>query len=242
MWRAALLLLLCTGAAAAAGAPAYEEPRDLSLNASGVERLVVHAGAGELRVSGAAEGDTIVAKALIRIPDRDAEEAHRIIEKDLTLELVREGSTARLEARFGKAGLFARHSGSVALEVTVPERLALEIDDGSGAIEIVGVRGDIGIDDGSGSITVRRSGGNVTIDDGSGAVTAEDIGGDLAIDDGSGEIAVRQVAGSVRIDDGSGDIIVSGVGGDLDVEEAGSGALEVTDVAGEIRRGSGGDR
>lgn len=242
MWRLALSLMLCGFAAAAAADGAYEEPRDLSLNASGVERLVVNAGAGELRVTGAAESDTIVVKALIRIPNADAEKAHRIIEDDLTLELVRDGENARLEAQF-KAGLFARQSGSVDLDVTVPERLALDIDDGSGAIEIEGVLGDIGIDDGSGSITLRSSGGNMTVDDGSGAVTVEDAGGDLVIDDGSGEIAVRRVAGSVRIDDGSGDIIVGGVAGDVDIEEAGSGTVEVGDVGGQIRRGdSPGDR
>lgn len=236
MWRFALSLLLCGIAAAASGDAAYEEPRDLSLNAAGVARLVVNAGAGDLRVTGAAESDTIVVKALIRIPNADAEKARRIIEDDLTLELVRDGDTARLEAQF-EAGLFSRESGSVDLDVTVPERLALEIDDGSGPIELDGVQGDIDIDDGSGSITVRRSGGNMTVDDGSGALTVEDAGGDLAIDDGSGEITVRRVAGSVRIDDGSGDIVVSGVAGDLDIEEAGSGGVEVSDVGGEIRRG-----
>ena len=242
MWRFALPLLLCTAAAFAAGDAAYEEPRDLSLNAEGVERLTVHVAAGSLRITGVAANDTIVAKALIRIPDADAEEARRIIEEDLTLELVRDGEAARLEAQF-KKGLFARQSGSVALDVTVPQRLALDVDDGSGPIEIGGVHGDIGIDDGSGPITLRGSGGNVTIDDGSGALAAEDTGGNLAIDDGSGEITVRRVAGSVRIDDGSGDIIVSGVAGDLDIEEAGSGGVEVSDVGGEIRRGdSPGDR
>lgn len=75
--RLAVILLLAPALSPAQPAvyPAqptvYEEPRDLSLNARGVERLEIDADAGALRVTGIAESSTIVVEARIRIPDAD---------------------------------------------------------------------------------------------------------------------------------------------------------------------------
>lgn len=231
MRTCASLILLAAGFASAAAAD-YEEVRDLSLNAEGIRALEIEAGAGSLAVTGVAESSTIVVEAIIRVPDEDPEEAREIIESGLVLSLERDGDRAVLESRFENGRWFSGDSGSVKLEVTVPAALALDIEDGSGSITVREVTGDIRIEDASGSIELVRVGGQVTIDDGSGSISAEQVGGDIRISDGSGSLAVSGVEGSVVIDDGSGGITVSGIAGDVEILEAGSGSLSITDVQG----------
>lgn len=235
MRRLAVILLLAPALLTAQPA-VYEEPRDLSLNAEGVERLEIDADAGTLRVTGIAESSTIVVQARIRVPDADPDEARRIIESDLVLSFAREGDRAVLEARFRHEEPVAGHGGSVMLEVTVPEATMLRVEDGSGALEILNVYGNVEVTDGSGAITMQQVGGTVRIDDGSGTMFLQQVGGDLSVVDGSGSLSVENVEGSVRIEDGSGGITVSGVEGDLDIPDAGRGAVEVSDIAGRIDR------
>jgi hypothetical protein len=231
------LILLAAGLSTAAAAD-YEEVRDLSLNADGISALEIDAGAGSLLVTGLAGTSTIVVEAIIRIPDQDAEGAREIIESNLVLSLERDEDRAVLEARFEDGSWFSGDSGSIQLEVTVPEALALDIVDGSGSITIRDVTADIAVEDGSGSIDLRQVGGQVTIDDGSGSISAEQVGGDITITDGSGSLKVAGVEGSVIIDDGSGSITVSGVAKDLEILESGSGSLSITDVKGRTNTGN----
>lgn len=236
MRKLTFLLVFAAGAEGAAAGD-YEEMRDLSLNAAGIGVLEIEAGAGSLVVTGVA-GSSIVVEAVIRVPDEDADGAHEIIESDLVLGLERDADRAVLTAWFEDSGWLSGHGGSVQLEVTVPEALALDIEDGSGSIAIRNVTGDIQLEDGSGSIDLRRVGGRVTIDDGSGSISAEQVGGDIRITDGSGSLKVVGVEGSVTIDDGSGSITVSGVAKDLEILEAGSGSLSFTDVQGRTDTGN----
>jgi len=60
--------------------------------------------------------------------------------------------------------------------VRVPESMALDIEDRSGSISIINVRGDISIDDGSGGIVVRNAGALNIKESGSGSVHTEGIG------------------------------------------------------------------
>jgi hypothetical protein len=226
------VMLILLAAALPAAAADYEEVRDLSLNAEGIRALRIDAGAGSLSVTGVGGSSTVVVKAIVRVPDEDADEARKIIESGLVLSLERDGERAVLEARFEPGSWFSGSSGSIQLEVTVPETLALDIEDGSGSLSVLNVSGDLTLEDGSGSIDLRQVGGRVTIDDGSGSISAEQVGGDITITDGSGSLELTAVEGGVIIEDGSGSITVSGVAGDLEIRESGSGSLAISDVQG----------
>lgn len=227
----ASFILLAAGFSTAEAAD-YEEVRDLSLNAEGITALQIEAGAGSLTVTGVEESSTIAVEAIIRVPDEDPEDAREIIESRLALSLERDGDRAVLESRFEDGSWFSGDSGSIQLEVRVPAALALDIEDGSGSIAVRNVTGDIDVADGSGSIDLVQVGGRVTIDDGSGSISAEQVGGDISITDGSGSLDVSRVEGSVVIEDGSGGITVSGVAGDVEILEAGSGSLSISEVQG----------
>ena len=75
------------------------------------------------------------------------------------------------------------------LTVRVPGRTRLDIEDGSGSIDIEGV-GSMRLDDGSGSIEIENVRGDLTLVDGSGSIDVRNVEGNLIVDeDGSGQHA-----------------------------------------------------
>lgn len=231
--RGFIVMAMFTASLASAGWTDYEEIRDLDLDASDISRLSIDAGAGSMDVKGVDGLDKIVVKATIVVPDKDKEDALRVIEKDMTLTLEKKGSEAKLDARFD-SHLFGRGSDAyIVLEVSVPKGMSIGIDDGSGSIDIKDIEGDVSIDDGSGSIEVENV-AKLVIDDGSGSITVVNASGDVSIIDGSGSITISHVGGSVSIDDGSGSIKVSDVENDLVIIDGGSGGLTFSDVRGTV--------
>lgn len=233
--RGFIVMAMFVASLASAAYNDFEETRELNLDAKGIEELSIEAGAGSMDVVGVAGLDTIEVIATIVVPDADAEEAARIIQKKMRLDLDKNGAVAKLDAWFDH-GIFGFGSDAyIVLDVKVPTGMAVIIDDGSGSIDVIGTEGDLTIDDGSGSIEI-ESVANVNIDDGSGSVDIRDAAGNVSIVDGSGSITVRGVTGSVTIDDGSGGIRVTDVENDLIITDDGSGGLSFENVRGKVEQ------
>jgi DUF4097 and DUF4098 domain-containing protein YvlB len=233
------MTLFMAGLANAARAD-YEEVRELALDTGGIDRLEVDNGSGSIDITGVSGASDVTVTATIFVPDTNEEKALKKIEEDLVLVLEQDGETAVLKAYFeqGRGFFNFGDSPSVHLDIRMPEGLHLEVDDGSGSIEIGNVRGDIVLDDGSGSIKMTDVGGEVEIDDGSGSISVQGVGGDISINDGSGSITVRGVAGTVTVDDGSGGIDVSDVEEDLIIVDDGSGGLDFSNINGRVEKES----
>lgn len=234
--RAFLILGMFTASLAHAAWNGYEETRDLTLDASGIDTVEIEAGAGSLEIQGSADVDAISVTALIQVPGKKEEKALKIIESDLVLSLERNGDKAVLKGYFDSNSWGWGDNPSIRLEVQVPNRVGLEIEDGSGSVNIRDVSGDIQVEDGSGSLKMTSVGGDIRIEDGSGSISVEGVGGDISIDDGSGSITVSDVRGSVIVDDGSGDINVSDVDNDLIIKDDGSGSLNFARVNGRVEK------
>ena len=215
----------------------YQEVRELALEARGVDTVSIESGAGRLDVTGVPGANEITVTAIIEISGRDDEAARAAIASELVLSLEKDSDRAEIKAWFDDGWSWGG-SAHVHLEVTMPDGLHLEIDDGSGSTEIADVRGDIMLEDGSGSLDLVGVGGNVEIDDGSGSLTVSGVGGNLVIKDGSGSITVRGVGGSVTVDDGSGSIDVRDVEADLVIVDDGSGGLDFARIGGRVDKGS----
>jgi hypothetical protein len=234
-----------------AGSEPYTEVRNLELDASGLSEIFIDAGAGALVVNGDEGSNEIVVVATIVVDSNDPGEAVEFIEKRLQLELTSDGDRAELTVGFNPGWGWGGEA-LVDLDVRIPARLDLEVDDGSGPVKIHDVTGSVRIDDGSGAIEVVNSGavdiddgsgsislentGAVKIDDGSGSITIVAAAGDVYVEDGSGTIDIRRVGGSVTVDDGSGDIEIDDVEQNLVIEEEGSGSLRYTNVRGSVQR------
>lgn len=212
----------------------YTTVRELKLDADAIEVFEIDAGAGSMEVRGVSGLEKIVVTATVIVAESDEEEAVKLIDKKMRLSLDRAGDRAKLISTFDD-GMFGRGSNArIDLKISVPAGTAVEIDDGSGSIELIGTAADVSVDDGSGSIDAQGV-ANISIDDGSGSIDIAGVTGDVSIVDGSGSISVRSVAGSVTIDDGSGSIKVNDVEQDLIVVDDGSGGFSYSDVRGTVR-------
>jgi DUF4097 and DUF4098 domain-containing protein YvlB len=231
--RSFIVIAMFTASLAQAGWTDYEEVRNLDMAAAGISELKINAGAGSMDVTGVEGLDRITVKATIVVPGEDQDKAVKMIEKRIRLSLDKSGGDAKLDAWFESGLVSFGSSPHIALEVNVPRGMAVNIDDGSGSIDVVDVAGDVTIDDGSGSIDIRNV-AHVKIDDGSGSIDIVNAAGDVSIVDGSGSISVRHVAGSVTVDDGSGSIEVTDIDSDLIIVDDGSGSLKYADIRGVV--------
>ncbi len=233
----AIVVLFSTGISGT-----YRETKNLSLPAEDISQLRIDCGAGFLKVQGDPGLKEIQVTADIELRNVDRDEAAKILDKYLELTLRKQGRRGILRSDFEHSnsffsGLFGdRPQITIDLTVKVPQQMDLNIDDGSGFMEINNTRGDLEIDDGSGELTVKSVTGNIEIDDGSGEIIIRDVNGDVQVDDGSGEINIRKVVGTVRVDDGSGSIIIDDVEGDVIIEDDGSGGVHIANVTGKVIR------
>lgn len=210
--------LLSTQALAWNNDMTLQETKQLSLAQSKLTTLAVESGSGFLNIIGS-DTDEVTVKAEIY-----QYEPHN----NYCLSLEQNAKTAQLIANNcnNKSNSNYENQTRIDLTVSVPSSFMLEINDGSGAIEIENtadttihdgsgkivvnmISGPLTIEDGSGSIDVTNITGKVEIHDGSGSIDLSNSNADVLIHDGSGNIDVEQTTGSVTISDGSGGIYVN---------------------------------
>jgi hypothetical protein len=207
---------------------AYQEPREERIDAAGLKTLRVIARAGSLRISGQ--------------PGASAVEIHgtacassRSYLEEIRLRTTRSGSTATVEAEIPDSWGWRGGERRLDLVLAVPPGLALDVEDGSGPIDVRNVAA-AAVQDGSGEIVIEGVAGEVRITDGSGSIDVRDAGSVVIDEDGSGGITVSGVRGNVLVrDDGSGSISVREVAGDFTVEDDGSGGISHAQVHGRVR-------
>jgi DUF4097 and DUF4098 domain-containing protein YvlB len=234
---------------------AYQEVKNLSLSAEGIERLEIDCGAGFLVVSGQEGLERINAEAEIILEGRSEKNAQKFIRERVKLSLERQGNRAVLISQMKERfSVFSFRKKLINLKVYVPTNIDLGVDDGSGWLKVDNIRGKVVIEDGSGEMMAEDITGVLRIDDGSGDMEVVNIRGDVDIDDGSGSIDVEGVVGSVSVDDGSGsmtihdveeDVTVSdssgsinidGVEGNVTITDDGSGSVKISNVKGKVSR------
>ena len=243
-----LLLILLLSAplpALAWGDCDHKADRQASEGLEGVERLVIVARAGDLRLEESTDSARLSATGRACASSAELLEGTQISTR-------RSGTTLHIEADIPKT-----HGWNVQarldLEIQVPSNLPVEVEDSSGDISAEGVKlnkikdgsgdialretsGDLRIDDGSGDIRIQSHRGNIELEDGSGDARLAEIDGSVRVlEDGSGDLSMKSVSGSVEVEsDGSGDIFAGGVGGDFIVARAGSGDVRHRDVKGRV--------
>ena len=182
---------------------AYEETRELTLSAEDIEKLEIDCGSGFLKVTNNEHAQKIEVTAEIVIINVNDTEAEELLDKGMNLYLKRKGRRALLNSHFKKPLKYSfRRDPQVSINVTVrtPKNIDLDIDDGSGNIEIRNTSGELDITDGSGSIVLDHIEGDVDIDDGSGSIEVMEIEGSVVVDDGSGSININGVVNNVTIE------------------------------------------
>jgi DUF4097 and DUF4098 domain-containing protein YvlB len=196
---------------------------------------MIDCGAGFLYVSGEESLRSIEVEAEIIVKGKREKDIEDYVEKNVKLELKKQGSEAVL------VGMFKNQFPSISfrtrvinLTVKIPKNMGVEVDDGSGEVKIEHIDGNLQIDDGSGEITVRDILGDVDIDDGSGTTVVKDVTGSVTIHDGSGTIRVNDIGKNVMVSDGSGSIYIDNVVGDVIIKDDGSGSVSIKNVSGKV--------
>lgn len=217
------------------GAALAQDCKDINftLDSNDIGKLTLDVGAGSLGVIGSEDNDT-------RIQVRAqacADSRSQLEELDVLHERRGDAWVIRTdipELHFSIFSLLGgNYSARIDIDVMVPAGMLLEIDDGSGDINVRDFQGELRIEDGSGDIQISNVTGPVRIDDGSGDMELRNIDGSVEIEDGSGDIEIDGVGGDVVIeDDGSGDIDVRDVRGDFIARDTGSGDVNFRDIAG----------
>ena len=210
----------------------YEAKRDANVDARGARSARIEAAAGLLRIEGVQGISEVRVRGTARSNNRS-----RL--NDIRLIAERRGDVVFIKADMPDQNSRSwnwRDDWNTALDlvIEVPVTLALDVEDGSGDVEVRNA-GALELEDGSGNIDIRGAHGSVRVRDGSGNVMIDGVEGRVDVDDGSGEIRAKNVTGNFTVgSDGSGNIDVSGVGGTLRIEEDGSGNIDVDRVAGDF--------
>jgi hypothetical protein len=229
---ALLTIALCMAATASAdifGDCSFTEKRNVAAPAAGLSRIVIIGRAGYLHINGRRGAGEVRATGTACASSRD-------MVSDTKLTMSRSGSELRIEAETpDNNGIFS--SAKLDFDVTVPDNVALRVEDGSGDLTVDNVAG-VDLTDGSGDIVIRNVIGDLSVRDGSGDMNIDNVSGNVHISDGSGDIDVNG-AGSVEIsNDGSGSTDIRNVKHDVHIGNKGSGSVEVSDVGGNFHVGN----
>jgi hypothetical protein len=232
MRHAGLVLMLCgipALASAGWGDCENQAARQERLDGAGLRTVRVKAGAGSLRVEGRPGAVSVDAHGT-------ACASRESLLEEVQIRARRSGDVATIETDIPeRSNWLGGGEARLDLVVEVPAGVSVEIEDGSGSMDVKGVAA-AAIRDGSGELVVDSVEGEVRITDGSGGITVRDAGSVVIEEDGSGGIDISNVRGNVTVrDDGSGSIDVHDVGGDFTVEDDGSGGITHDAVHGRVR-------
>jgi DUF4097 and DUF4098 domain-containing protein YvlB len=247
-----LLFVLAPATSLAWGDCKFKDDRSGGVDARGVEKVVIRAGAGDMKVVGLDNAVRIEARGVACAAKQELLDATKI-------NVRREGNIVYVETdlpqdedgwNFGNNG-YAYIDLGVALPSNIPveatdssgdadfeELKALTVQDSSGDLEISRIAGVADVTDSSGDVTIDHA-GSVRLRDSSGDLDVENVSGDVeVVNDSSGDIQIVQVDGNVRVrEDSSGGIRAEDVKGNVDVESDSSGSIYASRVKGDFTVG-----
>lgn len=246
------LLLLALGPATAfawGDDCALHADRAAGVDAKGIEKIVIRAGAGDMKIIGRSSAVRVEARGQACAAKQELLDGSQI-------NVRREGNVVYVETQLPQndgGWSFGRNEYAyIDIGIALPSNVPVEATDSSGdtviedlaALTLQDSSGDLEIRRVAGLIDVNDSSGDLDID-GAGSVRVRDSSGDIEIgkvrelvdivSDSSGDIRIAQVTGNVRIEqDSSGGIRVEDVKGNVDVDSDSSGDIYAGQVGGDF--------
>jgi DUF4097 and DUF4098 domain-containing protein YvlB len=200
------------------------------VDARGVEKVVIRARAGDMKVVGRATA--------VRIEARGVACAAKQELLDLTnISVRREGNVVIVETASpqDEAGwsFVNDEYAYIDLGIALPSSIPVEATDSSGDAEFEDLRA-LTLQDSSGDLELRRIAELADVGDSSGDIDI-DSAGSVRVRDSSGDMEIDDIRGDVDVDlDSSGDIHVTKIGGGVRVRQDSSGSIRVEDVKGSV--------
>jgi DUF4097 and DUF4098 domain-containing protein YvlB len=201
------------------------------IDAKGVEKVVIRAGAGDLKVVGGARHVRIEARGTACAAKQELLDQTQITVR-------REGNTVYVETALPQDGESGWSFGDneyayIDAGIALPSNIPVEAIDSSGDAEFEDLK-ELTLQDSSGDLEIQRIAGLADVGDSSGDLDLEDVGS-VKVRDSSGDIEVDQVRGDVEVEnDSSGDIRVTNVGATVRIRNDSSGSIRIEDVKGSV--------
>ena len=190
----------------------FKADRAAGIEAGGVEKVVIRAGAGDMKVVGRGNAIRIEARGVACAAKQELLDASQISVR-------REGNVVFVETALPQNQDDDKWGNNdyayIDIGIALPSGIPVEAMDSSGDATFEDLKA-------------------LTLQDSSGDLTINRIAGMTDVSDSSGDIEI-EVAGSVRLQDSSGDIDVEDVHGDVDVAIDSSGDIEIAKVDGNVR-------
>lgn len=140
-----------------------------------------------------------------------------------------DGSRLRIKEEFERRGRW-NNRGRSEWTLEIPDGLTMDLNTGSGNIEISGLEIELEANSGSGNLEIQDINGHSRLSTGSGNIYVETLQGELRANTGSGNIRVRSANGDTDLNTGSGNIRIADSEGGMSVN-TGSGGIDATGVA-----------
>jgi hypothetical protein len=228
-------LALCASPAARAEDDRCEhsQPRNLSLDLSGVKAVVFELAQHDLKLE-ASPG----AKADIQ-GTACASQEKNLAQLQLTQQRVGEKLIVRAHREGQSIGFFSGDNYAyLKLKATLPDNISVQLKVGSGDAEVSGVP-VFSADVGSGDVVARRVRGLAAASVGSGDIDFDDVGSLHVISIGSGDIVAKRLRGDAKVGSiGSGDFELDSARGRVEIGSVGSGDAQVRNIDGDVEVGS----
>jgi len=190
----------------------FKADRAAGIEAGGVEKVVIRAGAGDMKVVGRGNAVRIEARGVACAAKQELLDATQFSVR-------REGNVVFVETVLPQSEDDDKWGNDeyayIDMGIALPSSIPVEAIDSSGDATFEDLKA-LTLQDSSGDLTIKR------------------IAGPTDVSDSSGDIEI-EVAGSVRLQDSSGDIDVDDVHGDVDVAIDSSGDIEIARVDGSVR-------
>ncbi len=139
------------------------------------------------------------------------------------------GSTLRIREEFDRGRRNWNIRGKSKWTLEIPDGLMVDMNTGSGNIEITGLKVELDANSGSGNVDVENITGDTRLTTGSGNIYARNMNGRLKANTGSGTIRVSDVDGDTNLSTGSGNIRASRLKGGLEMT-TGSGNVDALGI------------
>jgi len=228
-WMA--FLMLGAGPAVAWGDDCkFRAERSGNADAAAIEKVVIHTGAGDLKVNGHGGATRIEARGTACAGKQELLDATQI-------NVRREGAVVYVETAIPQQevkGLWGNTTYVyLDLSITLPDNVPVEAIDSSGDASFEQLAA-LNLTDSSGDLKLRNIAGALTLTDSSGDLGI-DGAGSVKLSDSSGDVEISRVRGDVEVlVDSSGDLRMAGIGGNVTVQQDTSGNIHVEDVKGSV--------
>ena len=229
-----LLVLLALGPATALAWGddcKFRADRAGGVDSKGVEKVVIRAGAGDMKIVGRSNAVRVEARGTACAGKQDLLDASQI-------SVHRDGNIIYVETTLPQNNDGGWNWGKdsyayIDVGIALPSNVPVEATDSSGDTTVEDLVA-LTIQDSSGDLEIHRVAGFTDVTDSSGDLDIDDAGS-VRVRDSSGDIEIGQVREGVEItSDSSGDIHIAQVGGNVRVAQDSSGGIRVEDVKGNV--------